>query len=209
MYRVRLIGLLLSVVVLLTVTACDSPRDEIRDCRAEIVSLMKEMLSSEAYADLYGLSQTANDTVAQLKKGIYDSPSAVYRLYVPKDELMIEGATSDDFSDVLKDYVTSKTYLSFVSRINMDAGVDAVSVSSVYCAQKSFVCADVVSETVFLCVFETGNPIVITFMPGNSDSVLVSGSFLINDHFKVGDAKQIEDSCKALGFDGVVAERET
>ena len=62
----------------------------IADCGAEVVALMAEMVESDEYLKLYNLSDAYNETINQVREGDYSTPSAIFELTIPDDELFDE-----------------------------------------------------------------------------------------------------------------------
>ena len=143
----------------------------------------------------------------KIKNGDYSNPSAVYKLSVPADALMQVDTDLDKLSTDLKEYVHSATYISFASRINQSAGSTSLAVASALSAQNSFMCEGIKDNTVLLYVFDSGYPIVVSFIPGESGSSRAIGYFIINDNFMCGSAREIEESCAIAGVKGVEAKK--
>lgn len=208
MKKTFIICLLIVAFLLAPMTSCTQNSTSVDNCCTEVISLMSQMLSCDEYSKIYHLPEEYNGTITKMKEGNYVSPSAIYKLVIPEDALLMDELDIEKLPDELKDYARAAMYVGFASKININAGSESVAISSVFCAQKTFVCSDIKESTVFLYVFEKGAPIALTVLPGESGSVRVSGYFIISDLFETGDAKQIEAACEALGIGGVVAEKE-
>lgn len=167
----------------------------------EVIALMKEMIASEEYEALYGLAESYSQTVSKLREGDYTEASAVYELDVPVGSMLSVEMNSDN----LEEYVTSAAYVSFASRVNQAAGVEALSVAAAYSAQITFVNAEVKENTVYLYIFENGYPITVAFIPGEDGAVRAVGYFMLNDSLLVESSDDIENSLADLGVVGVKA----
>ena len=202
-----IVVILVLAVLTAALVSCTANGKSAKDCSAEVVSLMSEMITSEKYAEFYSLRTSYEETLEKekLKSGNYSSPLAIYELSIPEESLMQEAPKIEDAYKELDQYVKSSLYTSFASLINKGSGTEAMVVSSVFSAKKTFVCEEIKKNTVYLYVYENGYPIVITFIPGESGSVRVSGQLIINDDFYTDDAAKIESSCAQRGIRGVVA----
>ena len=198
-------------LLILTVlfTSCSGKSRSVEDCSADVISLMSEMLKDENYAKSYNLSQSCNDTVEEMKAADYSDPIAIYELSVSaKDLLSSCDISTDNMKTDLKDYLTSSAYTSFASFINRKAGVDAITISAVYNAQQSFVCNDITENKLLLYVYEGGNPIIVSVLPGDSGAVRITGNFIINESFLTDSEENIEKSCEKCDIFGVTATKQ-
>ncbi len=204
---ISVLALLLSLAMLVS---CDSLQENgngktARECSDSLVSLMGEMVASEEYEKMYGLSFSYKDKIDLIKGGDYSKISAVYELSIP-DSALISGLVSfDGMSDKLEDYVRSNMLSTIATRVNQRDGVAAVAVASAFTASESFVCPEIKSDTVYLYVFESGCPILVSFVPGEDGAVKLMGHFIISSDFKVENAGEIEEMFKKFGLNGIKA----
>lgn len=200
----RRMGLLcLLVLFLMTGSSCGGQVQgrTVKECGAAVIALMADMVQCESYASLYSTAPVYDETVAILRSGDYEKPTAVYALSVPEDELMdIDEST---VSDTLADYLHSAACLSFASRINQYSGVEPLAVSTMYAAQMTFVTSELTDSIIYLYTFANGAPIAVSFLPGEDHTVRAVGYFLLCDALLTDSAQSIESSLKTLGFDGV------
>lgn len=201
----KLFTILLVCSLLMTLFAsCKSNADVFISYGEDVISLMAEMLENEEYASMYGLSDRYNETLDKLRQGDYSEFSSVYELSIPEEELIEKlDINEKDFSKDLYQYLCASSYGSFASRVNMEANVEAISVSSAFAAQKIFVDQKVDENKTYLFVFEKGCPIVVSFITEDDGAFRVAGQFIINDRFVTDDEDSIQESCKAFGFDNV------
>lgn len=204
------IGLLIGLLLMTMFTSCNENTKSLVECGEDVISLMAEMVDSENYGYLYGLPSSYDKTVSNLRGGNYSKISAVYELSVSEHELFESIDTSIDkesFSEDLYKHVCSSAYVSFASRINQKGGVEAMSVSTVFSAQKSFVNKEMDANKIYLYVFENGCPVLITFVVGEDGSFRAIGYFIINDTFVTDDEHSIIESCEASGINGVTVKK--
>lgn len=201
----KLFTILLVCSLLMTLFAsCKSNADVFISYGEDVISLMAEMLENEEYASMYGLSDRYNETLDKLRQGDYSEFSSVYELSIPEEELIEKlDINEKDFSKDLYQYLCASSYGSFASRVNMEANVEAISVSSAFAAQKVLVDKKVDENKIYLFVFEKGCPIVVSFITEEDGAFKASGQFIINDAFVTDDEDSIQESCKAFGFDNV------
>jgi len=201
----RRIGLLcLLFIFLMTGTSCGSQVQgrTVKACGAAVIALMADMVQCESYASLYSTAPAYDETIAILRSGEYDKPTAVYALSVPENELMVFDEST--VSDTLADYLHSAACLSFASRINQYSGIDELAVSTIYAAQMTFVSTELTDNVIYLYTFENGAPIAVSFLPGEDHTVRAVGYFLLCDALVTDSAQSIESSLKTIGFDGVI-----
>lgn len=197
----RLLIIFVTAFLLLSLYSCNTSDKPLEKAGEEVIALMREMTVSEEYEKLYGLPLDYGNAVAKLREGDYTEASAVYELDVPVGSMLSVEMNSDN----LEEYVTSAAYVSFASRVNQAAGVEALSVAAAYSAQITFVNAEVKENTVYLYVFENGYPITVAFIPGEDGAVRAVGYFMLNDSLLVESSDDIENSLADLGVVGVKA----
>lgn len=203
-----LIFILIFALSIAALVSCDEPEESVngktaRECSDNVVSLMGEMVNSDKFANLYGISYSYKDKIELLKSGDYTKVSAVYELSVT-DETFFSGFESfDETSDELAAYVRSNMLPTIATRINQRDGVSTLAVASTYTATQSFVCPELKSDTVYLYVFESGCPILVSFVIGEDGAVKVTANFIISSDFKLDNAAEIEASFKNFGLKGI------
>ena len=205
------IGLLIGLLLMTMFTSCNETTKSLVECGEDVISLMAEMVDSENYGSLYNLPAAYDKTISNLRDGNYSKSSAVYEMLISEDELFesIDTAINkESFSEDLYKQVCSSAYVSFASHINQKDGVEAMSVSIAFSAQKTFVNKEMDANKVYLYVFENGCPILITFVAGEDGSFRAIGYFIINDTFVTDDEHSIIESCKVLGINDVTVKKQ-
>ena len=205
------IGLLIGLLLMTMFTSCNETTKSLVECGEDVISLMAEMVDSENYGSLYNLPAAYDKTISNLRDGNYSKSSAVYEMLISEDELFesIDTAINkESFSEDLYKQVCSSAYVSFASHINLKDGVEAMSVSTAFSAQKTFVNKEMDANKVYLYVFENGCPILITFVSGEDGSFRAIGYFIINDTFVTDDEHSIIESCKVLGINDVTVKKQ-
>jgi len=205
------IGLLIGLLLMTILTSCNETTKSLVECGEDVISLMAEMVDSENYRLLYNLPAAYDKTISNLRNGNYSKSSAVYELSISEDDLFESINTNIDkesFSEDLYKNVCSSAYISFASLINQKGGVEAMSISTAFSAQKSFVNKEMDANKVYLYVFENGCPILIIFSAGEEGSFRAIGYFIINDTFVTDDENSIMESCKVVGINGVTVKKQ-
>ena len=192
------------IFVLLTIASCSNAGRTPEECGGAVAALMADMVMCDDYAELFNLPAAYDETIQKLRSGDYSKPSRIYQLTVPEEKLL-GLSISDISSDSLEDYLRSSACISLASAINQHSGVEALSVSSAYAAQKTFLCPSVDHNCAYLYTFENGVPIVVFLLPSEDDSVRAIGYFLFNDALETDSAAHIEESITKMGIIGVKA----
>ncbi len=200
---------LLACVLLVTLLAsCNGKSKSLTECGEDVIALMSEMLASEDYKSLYNLTSAYDNQVNRLREGDYSKSIAVYELFVSEEELLDKTIDKEGLSEELYEYICSSAYVSFASRINQVSGVEGMSVSSLFTAQKSYANKDIDTSRIYLYVFENGCPIAVTFVAEGNDLLRAVGHFIVNDKFVTEDENSIKESCEALGINGVTVKKQ-
>lgn len=205
MKKKNFLCIVISVLLIISLSSCGGSSKSLLEYGTEVISLMREMVENGEYAKFYNIPAAYDETVKALRNGDYSKASVVYELSVSASKLIGIDIDESELSDELYSYICSSSYISFSSLINQKSGSDALAVSAIFSAQKTFACKDIEENKVYLYVFENGYPIVITFVPGEDGSVRAIGNFVINADFAVDDAEKIESSCESMGIAGVEA----
>lgn len=210
MKRKLFAGLLICILLVTLITSCNETAKPLVECGEEVISLMAEMLESEDYKSLYNLSAEHDETISKLREGNYSKSITVYELVIPEEELFDKTVNKENLSEDLYKYICSSAYVSFASRINIasDAGVEALSATTVFTAQKSFTNKNMDINKIYLYVFENGCPVAVTFVSDGDDTFRAIGNFIINDTFATDDDNSIKESCEALGINDVTVKRQ-
>ena len=177
-------------------SSCSSKSDILKESGEEVVALMVEMIESEEYKKLYELPESCVLVVSELCEGDYSELEQVYELVIPVEQLMDKSLDEDDLSEELYQYACSSALVTFSSRVNQAESIDAVAVSSLFSAQKSFASKKMDESTVYLYVFEDGYPIAVTFVDSGEDAFRAIGYFILNEEFDTDDEDSIRKSCK-------------
>ena len=209
----KLFTVLLACILLLTLLAsCNGNPKSLTECGEDVISLMAEMLESEEYKSLYNLPAAYDDQVNMLREGNYSQSIAVYELIISEKELLDNTINNtinkDELSKELYEYICSSAYVSFASRINQTSGVEAMSVSAVFTAQKTYANNNIDSSKIYLYVFEKGCPVAVTFVSDGGDALRAVGYFIMNDEFIAEDENSIKESCEALGIHDVTVKKQ-
>ena len=208
MYR-KLFAVLLACVLLLTLfTSCSGKSKSLTECGEDVISLMVEMLESEEYKSLYNFTSAYDDQVNRLREGNYSKSIAVYELLISEEELLDKTIDKDGLSKELHEYICSSAYVSFASRINQISGVEAMAISTIFTAQKSYANKDIDTSRIYLFVFENGCPIAVTFVLDGNDLLRAVGRFIVNDKFITEDENSIKESCEAFGINDVTVKKQ-
>ena len=189
-------------------SACAGKGMSVAECCDDVIALMREMPSTDWAKQVYGLDASYDEALQRIKGEDYASPAAVYLLKVPKSSLLTEEIDLSSMSDALKDYLYSSAYTSLASRVNIKGGSDSTVVATVYSVQKAFVCAEVTENTVYLYVYETGCPILITLLPTGDGAVKVTLNLIVSDEFDASSPETIVQSFALAGVRDVVAEKQ-
>lgn len=206
----RLFAILLACILPITLLAsCTRGSSSLAECGEDVISMMTEMLTSDEYISLYTISSISYDEqINALRKGDYSKSLAIYELSIPEKELLDKTVDKDKMSDELYEYICSSAYTSFASRVNEPCGIEAMTVSAIITAQKTYAYEDIDTKTIYLYVFEKGCPIAVTFVSGGNNSLKAVGHFIVNDNFITDDESSIKESLKTVGINDVTVTKQ-
>ena len=201
--------LLISILMIISLASCRKSSVSLTECGEDVISMMTEMLTSDEYISLYAFSSISYDEqINALRKGDYSKSSAIYELSIPEKELLDDVVDKDKLSEELYEYILSSSYTSFASRVNEPCGIEAMTVSVIITAQKTYAYGNKDTKTIYLYVFEKGYPIAVTFVSGGNNSLKATGHFIMNDNFITDDESSIKESLKAVGINDVTVTKQ-
>ena len=199
---------LVGVLLMTAFTSCNRASKSLTACGEDVISLMTEMLESDDYQSLFNLPAAYDEQINKLCEGNYSKSIAVYELFISEEEVLGKTIDKDALSEELYAYICSSAYGSFVSRINQTSGLEAMAVSTVFTAQKTYASKDIDANKIYLYVFENGCPIVISFISDGNGAFRAVGQFIINDTFVTDDEHSIEASLDAMKITGVTVTKQ-
>ena len=199
---------LVGVLLMTAFTSCNRASKSLTACGEDVISLMTEMLESDDYQSLFNLPAAYDEQINKLCEGNYSKSIAVYELFISEEEVLGKTIDKDALSEELYAYICSSAYGSFVSRINQASGLEAMAVSTVFTAQKTYASKDIDANKIYLYVFENGCPIAVSFVTTGEDALRANGRFIMNDAFIVEDENSIKTSCEALGLHDVTVKKQ-
>ena len=79
--------------------------------------------------------------------------------------------------------IKQTTLGALLNQINGLAGASALAAASICSARQTFVQAGLGEDTVYLYTYEAAAPAMVVFLKGEGDTVLATGSFMLNEEF--------------------------
>lgn len=201
MKRVQKAGIAFVLLTALVLSACgdgqrqETPQKSLYEQGLSVISLMAEMVKSDDYIEMYSQNKELIETVAKAGNGDYAEPKAVYKITVSKNliQMLAQGSALTELSPTLREYVDRRMRGMIATQLNQSAGAQALAASSICMVQKTFV-NDTLDEvgTSYLYTYENGFLIVVTFTPGEDNTVSASGSFIFSENFSKATQEELE-----------------
>ena len=195
------IGFVFVLLTALVLSACgdggkqEAPQKSLYEQGLSIISLMEEMVKSDAYIEMYSQNQELIEMAAKAGDGDYTEPKAVYKITVSKNlmQMLAQGGTLTELSPTLREYVDRRMRGMIATQLNQSAGAQALAASSICMVQKTFA-NDTLDEVgiSYLYTYENGFPIVVTFTPGEDNTVSASGSFIFSEDLSKATQEEME-----------------
>lgn len=175
---------LVVITLLSALVSCVSSREEtdLYELGEEMIGLMQEMASNDYYLELYSV-EAFNDMLHYVAKANYTTPKAVYSFEISKShfEQMIpetEGG-KNPFSDELEEIVFESYARNFAAQLISRFGASAIAASGVCALQKTVCSSKITVPTCYLYVYESAPSVIITFIPGEDNTVSANGTFIL------------------------------
>ena len=205
----RIISIFLAVFVCASAVSCDLPSKTPIEQGYEIISIIDEKMNSDTLASNYGMPEFALETLEALRVADYTGNAEVYQLYMPRDvyfkKLFGEDVSQDDFSETLYNSLTAISASIIAHAITKD--YKAIAVLSMTSYGQAFVDSSIDEDLLYLYVFNSGSPIIVSMHPSGNGAVTASGCIIINDEFNTADKENIERSFARFGYEGVTAKK--
>lgn len=168
----------------------------------DLIAVMSEMVNSGDYLQFISSSPEIRAVAERLAEGDYENVRAVYHISTSGIEslaaVMEEEASIDSFSEELLTYMNHKAASFLTSHLNSQEGYAALAASSIYTAEKTFVCNELQKDCIYLYTFQNGYPITISFTVGENSAVHAVGTFVINETIRATPEEEIQTSIDEL-----------
>lgn len=177
----------------------------------DVIALMSGMAANDDMNRITGSDETRK-IAENIRKGDYGNPKAVYRIEMSDgmlEQIFSMGSMdSDDFSEELQEFLEKKTKKSIASMINSLYGTWSVAASSIYHADKLFVCNEEQKDDIYIYTYDTGYPAMVTFTSGEGGAFLADGSFIFDDEFSADTDEELQQFLDGIiYFKGCSVER--
>lgn len=188
--------LMLSVFAM---TACGKKDDKsLYEHGLDLADTIVEAAEVEEYWEAMGMrTEEFLEQVENITGGKYKEPQKVYALTISHEGLsnMLEDMDLDvdELSEELQQLIGNRMFGSLANQVNAREGTNALVVSSVLNASKTFVCDKLESNCMYIYLYKKGTPIAVTFIKGEDGSVSASATFLMAESLGEDLEEALED----------------
>ena len=164
----------------------------------EIIGIMEDMINSEKYLEIYGMSDDVVDIVNFAAEGDYSEAEHIYEIKISDDIEDVLGVELDGLPKSIKKIMKAKLPATFISSLNSRTGSSSIAASAMTTASITFL-TDETESTLYIYTFEDGTPIAVAYAVNDEGICSASGTFLfVTDDYDFSSAKNLE---KSLGGD--------
>lgn len=188
--------LMLSVFAM---TACGKKDDKsLYEHGLDLADTIVEAAEVEEYWEAMGMrTEEFLEQVENITGGKYKEPQKVYALTISHEGLsnMLEDMDLDvdELSEELQQLIGNRMFGSLANQVNAREGTNALVVSSVLNASKTFVCDKLESNCMYIYLYKKGTPIAVTFIKGEDGSVSATATFLMAESLGEDLEEALED----------------
>ncbi len=191
--------LMLSVFAM---TACGKNDDKddksLYEHGLDLADTIVEAAEVEEYWEAMGMrTEEFLEQVENITSGKYKEPQKVYALTISHEGLsnMLEDMDLDvdELSEELQQLIGNRMFGSLANQVNAREGTNALVVSSVLNASKTFVCDKLESNCMYIYLYKKGTPISVTFIKGEDGSVSATATFLMAESLGEDLEEALED----------------
>ena len=188
--------LMLSVFAM---TACGKKDDKsLYEHGLDLADTIVEAAEVEEYWEAMGMrTEEFLEQVENITGGKYKEPQKVYALTISHEGLsnMLEDMDLDvdELSEELQQLIGNRMFGSLANQVNAREGTNALVVSSVLNASKTFVCDKLESNCMYIYLYKKGTPIAVTFIKGEDGSVSATATILMAESLGEDLEEALED----------------
>ncbi|MCI8453206.1 MAG: hypothetical protein HFE84_01115 [Lachnospiraceae bacterium] len=168
----------------------------------ELATTAAEMAKNENYGAIFSTSEEIKSFTQKIAAGNYEVPSSVYKISPPDIESLAASLGMPDFysglSETLLEQINHQASSVAVSQLTASEGTVALAASSIYRANKVFVCQELEADCIYLYLFDQGYPVAVTFTVGENGAVSATGSFVICEELQNASADEIPELLNTL-----------
>lgn len=150
----------------------------------DLAETIVEAAEAEEFWDIFGVKgEEFLGRLEDIRDGKYKKPKKVYALTISHEGLsnMLEAVDAQDMPESLQSLLENRMFGSLPNQLNAKMGSNAMVISSVLNATKTFVCDKLESNCMYIYVYKKGTPISVTFIKGEDGSVSASATFLMSE----------------------------
>ncbi len=196
---------LIFLLSLFAMTACGKTEEEddkddksLYEHGLDLADTIVEAAEVEEYWEAMGMrTEEFLEQVENITSGKYKEPQKVYALTISHEGLsnMLEDMDLDvdELSEELQQLIGNRMFGSLANQVNAREGTNALVVSSVLNASKTFVCDKLESNCMYIYLYKKGTPISVTFIKGEDGSVSATATFLMAENLAEDFEEAIED----------------
>lgn len=181
----KLICMACALILLLGLAGCKEAGPSLYDQGMKTVALLAEAIRSEEYLDLMTVAKPLREIISDAAAGDYSVPKAAFQLTFPDEALQAFAGLAEPASapQTLADMVNHRLISGIIPQINAMGGAEILAASTVGTVGRTFVSADIPSDTICLYFFESGHPVAVTFATGEDNTVTASASLILYENF--------------------------
>ncbi len=186
---------LLILCAVLVFSACEKTEyPTFEEKGMEIIGIIEDMINSEKYLEIYGMSDDVVDIVDSAAEGDYSEAEHIYEIKISDDIEDVLGVELDGLPKSIKKIMKAKLPATFISLLNSRTGSSSIAAAAMTTASTTFL-TDETESTLFIYTFEDGTPIAVAYAVNDEGICSASGTFLFGaDDYDFSSAKNLEDS---------------
>lgn len=190
---------LILLMSIFAMTACGKKDDKsLYEHGLDLADTIVEAAEVEEYWEAMGMrTDEFLEQVENITGGKYKEPQKVYALTISHEGLsnMLEDMDLDvdELSEELQQLIGNRMFGSLANQVNAREGTNALVVSSVLNATKTFVCDKLESNCMYIYLYKKGTPIAVTFIKGEDGSVSATATFLMAESLGEDLEEALED----------------
>ena len=207
----KIAAISLMIATCMSMISCRSASNDLLKYGDEIVSIINEKINSDKYLSLVDAPAAYRDEVNKLRLGNYREEMTVYQLNLSEKAYYktIYGTelSKDEFSETLYNSIKNISSGRIAATINSKGGVSAVATAALVNAGITFVDTSIKEDMLFLYVFKSGAPILISMKRGDGGAIHATGNIVISNELDTGSVESIKKSFEHFGFECVSVDK--
>lgn len=171
-----------AVIITDNTKVIDYTKDPLASKGLELIVKMDKLAESTEYIESISAQEEFKTILADIAKGDYSSPVAVYKAAIPEGTAAAAmGATLDNVDKDIVSLIDDRLLAAIPSQINAMEGVESLAALTLVSASTSAYIEGIAESQVYIFIYDNGYSAIVSYMPQEENVLSISSSFVKSD----------------------------